>query len=153
MKEADRSVLDEVGAAVPVPGRHPGHGVQGRRVVDGQRRMQAAGDVFLGWAGAEGIDYSIRRLRDHRGGIDVTGLGRQGLRDYVELCGWVLARAHARSAGAASAARIAGYLGGSESFDDAMGRFALAYAEQTEQDHAALVDAVRAGRVPSDTSA
>jgi uncharacterized protein (DUF2252 family) len=153
MKEADRSVLDEVGAAVPVPGRHPGHGVQGRRVVDGQRRMQAAGDVFLGWAGAEGIDYSIRRLRDHRGGIDVTGLGRQGLRDYAELCGWVLARAHARSAGAASAARIAGYLGGSESFDDAMGRFALAYSEQTEQDHAALVDAVRAGRVPSDTSA
>jgi uncharacterized protein (DUF2252 family) len=152
MKEAERSVLDQVGAGVPVPGRHHGYGVQGRRVVDGQRRIQAATDVFLGWAGAEGIDYYIRRLRDQKGGIDVTSLGQQALLEYAALCGWVLARGHARSAGAGSAARIAGYVGGSEAFDDSLGKFALAYAAQTEQDHAALVTAVRAGRLPSDPS-
>ena len=153
VKEAERSALEQVGRAVQVPGRHKGSGLQGRRVVDGQRRLQAASDVFLGWAGAEGFDYYVRRLRDHKGGVDVTTLGQGALVDYAALCGWVLARAHARSAGAGSAARIAGYLGGSEAFEDALGRFGSAYAEQTERDHAALVAAVRAGRLPADTGA
>jgi uncharacterized protein (DUF2252 family) len=152
VKEAERSALDQVGAAVPVPGRHKGPGIQGRRVVEGQRRMQAASDIFLGWAGAEGVDYYVRRLRDQKGGIDVTALGQQALVDYAGLCGWVLARAHARSAGAGGAARIAGYLGGSATFDEALGRFAVAYAAQTERDHAALVAAVRSRRLPSEDS-
>lgn len=153
VKEAERSALAQVGRAVPVPVRHKGPGIQGRRVVDGQRRIQAAPDLFLGWAGAEGFDYYVRRLRDHKGGIDVTNLGHAALVDYAAVCGWVLARAHARSAGAGSAARIAGYVGGSETFEEALGRFASSYAEQTERDHAALVAAVRSGQLPADPGA
>jgi uncharacterized protein (DUF2252 family) len=153
VKEAGRSALEQVGRAVPVPGRRRSPGAQGRRVVDGQRRLQAAPDLFLGWAAAEGFDYYVRRLRDHKGGVDVTGLGQDALVGYAAACGWVLARAHARSAGAGTAARIAGYVGGSEAFEDALGRFASAYAEQTERDHAALVGAVRAGRLPAEHGA
>ena len=152
VKEADRSALDQVGSAAHVPGRHPGPGAQGRRVVDGQRRMQAASDLFLGWAHAEGGDYYVRQLRDMRGAVDPTSMSAGALEDYAALCGWVLARAHARSAGAAGAARIAGYLGSSEAFDEALGSFALAYAEQIEADHAALVAAVGAGRLPAVTA-
>lgn len=83
----------------------------------------------------------------------MTGLGQDALVGYAAACGWVLARAHARSAGAGTAARIAGYVGGSEAFEDALGRFASAYAEQTERDHAALVGAVRAGRLPAEHGA
>lgn len=149
VKEADASALSQVGAAVPVPHRSRG-GTEGRRVVEGQRRMQAASDLFLGWVAAEGVDYYLRQLRDMKGSIDATALDGVGLTDYAELCGWVLARAHARSAGASTAARISGYLGGSTAFEDALGAFGVAYAEQTERDHKALVAAVRKGRLPAD---
>ena len=151
VKEAERSALAQVGAAVPVPGHPAVAGGEGRRVVDGQRRMQAATDVFLGWVGAEGIDYYVRRLRDHKAGVDAMSLSQRALLDYAGLCGWALARAHARSAGAASAARIAGYVGGSEAFDDALGAFSVAYAEQNDKDHDALVSAVKAGRLPAES--
>ena len=150
VKEADVSALAQVGAAVPVPHRQRGPGPEGRRVVEGQRRMQAASDLFLGWAADEGVDYYVRQLRDMKGSIDATALDGAGLADYAALCGWVLARAHARSAGAATAARIAGYLGGSSAFEDAVGAFAVAYAEQTERDHEALVTAVKRGRLPAE---
>ena len=149
VKQALRSVLDEVGSAAHVPGRHRGPGAEGRRVVDGQRRMQAASDVFLGWAEAAGTDYHVRQLRDMRASVDPVRMSAGALADYVALCGWVLARAHARSAGAAGAARIAGYLGAGDAFDEALGSFAVAYADQTEADHAALVAAVDAGRLPA----
>lgn len=149
VKEADASALSRVGAAAPVPHRSGG-GTQGRRVVEGQRRMQSASDLFLGWADAEGVDYYIRQLRDMKGSIDAGSLDSAGLADYAELCGWVLARAHARSAGASTAARIAGYVGGSTAFEEALGAFAAAYAVQTERDHAALVTAVRQGRLPAE---
>ena len=151
VKEAEPSALAEAGAAVPVPGRRPGQGAQGRRVVDGQRRMQAASDLFLGWAGTEGVDYYVRQLRDMKGTLDVSSLDQAGLMDYAELCAWALARGHARSAGAATAARIAGYLGSSESFDDAVASFSVAYAEQNERDHDTLAAAVRAGRLAAET--
>jgi uncharacterized protein (DUF2252 family) len=152
VKKARRSALEEVGGAVHVPGRHTGPGAEGRRVVDGQRRMQAASDLFLGWAHAEGSDYHVRQLRDMRASVDPGAMSAGALDDYAGLCGWVLARAHGRSTGAAGAARIAGYLGTSDAFDEALGSFAVAYAEQTEADHAALVDAVRAGRLPAVTT-
>jgi uncharacterized protein (DUF2252 family) len=150
VKESDVSALAQVGAAVPVPHRHSGPGPEGRRVVEGQRRMQAASDLFLGWAGAEGVDYYVRQLRDMKGSIDAASLDVAGLADYAGLCGWVLARAHARSAGAATAARIAGYLGTSTAFEDALGAFGVAYAEQSERDHEALATAVKAGRLPAE---
>ena len=151
VKEAGRSALDQAGGAAHVPGRHRGPGAEGRRVVDGQRRVQAASDPFLGWAHAGGTDFHVRQLRDMRASVDPATMSAGALADYAGLCGWVLARGHARSAGAAGAARIAGYLGSSAAFDQAVGSFALSYAEQTEADHAALVAAVRAGRLPAVT--
>ncbi|HMK98748.1 MAG TPA: DUF2252 domain-containing protein [Acidimicrobiales bacterium] len=151
VKEADESAPAQAGAAVPRPGRRRGPGTQARRVVEGQHRMQAATDLFLGWSDAEGVDYYVRQLRDMKGSVDASALDKLVLVDYAGLCGWVLARAHARSAGAATAARIAGYLGSSDAFEDALANFALAYADQTERDHEALVAAVHAGRLPAET--
>lgn len=153
VKEADTSSLAAVGAVTPVPGRHAGPSGEGWRVVDGQRRMQAASDVFLGWASAGGVDFYLRQLRDMKGSIDAATLAPAALADYAELCGWVLARAHARSAGGATAARIAGYLGTSATFDDAVARFALSYADQNERDYAAFTAAVTSGRLPSERTA
>jgi uncharacterized protein (DUF2252 family) len=133
------------GATTPVAdGSGIGPGAQGRRVVDGQRLMQAASDIFLGSATWEDHDYYVRQLRDMKGTVNVAGLSAADFIGYVELCGWTLARAHARSGPAAA---IAGYMGGASHFDDAITRFAVAYADQTERDHARLVDAVRAGRI------
>lgn len=151
VKEADVSALAAVGAVVPVPGRHAGPAGEGWRVVDGQRRMQAASDVFLGWASAQGVDYYLRQLRDMKGSIDAVSLAPDALADYAELCGWVLARAHARSAGGTTAAHIAGYLGTSATFDDAVAGFAVAYAEQNERDFEAFSAAVKSGRLPAET--
>jgi uncharacterized protein (DUF2252 family) len=151
VKEADASVLAEPvgdtddGPAPAVPGwQTPRPGREGRRVVDGQKIMQAASDIFLGSAWWRGRDYYVRQLRDMKGTVDLAGLGARALVSYLELCGWTLARAHARSGPAAC---IAGYVGGGDVFDDAISRFAVAYADQTEHDHALLVDAVRSGRV------
>lgn len=116
----------------------------GRRVVSGQRLMQAASDIFLGWANAEGTDFYVRQLRDMKATIGTASLGARGLVGYAKLCGWALARAHARSG---AAAQIAGYAGNGGVLDDAVARFALAYADQNDRDYAQLVEAVRTGRI------
>ena len=121
---------------------YPHHG---RRVVEGQRLLQPAADLFLGWVtGTEGRQYYVRQLRDVKITPLVESYDAEMLALYGKMCGWVLARAHAK---AGDPWAIAGYLGKSDRFDEAMGKFARAYADQAERDHAALRDAVRAGIV------
>ncbi len=126
---------------------------QGQRVVAGQRLMQATSDIFLGWQRVEGgldggtRDFYIRQLRDWKFSLDVDAMIPRGMRLYGELCGWTLARAHARSGDRIA---IASYLGGSDVFDRAITDFAAAYADQNERDHQALVDAVTAGRITAE---
>jgi len=140
VKEARASVLE------PYAGKSR-YQNQGERVVTGQRILQSASDVFLGWTrDDQGRDYYFRQLRDMRMKIDVEKMPRQDRIEYSELCGWALARSHAR---AGDAARIAGYLGKNSAFDKAVGKFAAAYADQSEADRAALVKAIRAGRLPA----
>jgi uncharacterized protein (DUF2252 family) len=117
---------------------------QGQRVVVGQRIMQAASDVFLGWARFDDFDAYVRQLRDMKGYADLATLNARGLADYARLCGAALARAHARSG---DPALLAGYLGTGSTIDDALARFAVAYAGQTERDYEALIDAVKSGRI------
>jgi uncharacterized protein DUF2252 len=139
VKEARASVLERyVG-----PSSFATHG---ERVVVGQRLMQAAGDVFLGWTvGLERHrDFYIRQLRDMKVSMAVEMMDAADLAYYAEACGWALALAHARSG---DSAMIAGYLGSNDSFDRAITRFADDYADQTERDHAALQKAVKVGRV------
>jgi uncharacterized protein (DUF2252 family) len=137
-KEASASVL------APYVGKSR-YENQGERVVTGQRMLQSVSDIFLGWArDDEGRDYYFRQLRDMRMKIDVSQMSRPDWLEYVEICGWTLARAHARTG---DPARIAGYLGKSAAFDRAIGGFAVAYADQTDRDHAALVKAIRAGKI------
>ena len=137
-KEAHNSVLQPYAAE----SRHLN---QGERVVTGQRMLQSASDVFLGWArDDDGCDYYFRQLRDMRMKIDVTRMPNDDWLEFVEICGWTLARAHARTG---DPAKIAGYLGKGETFDRAIGAFAVAYADQTERDHALLVKAIRTGKL------
>jgi uncharacterized protein (DUF2252 family) len=136
LKEAGTSVLEDHLPSGPYD--HPGH-----RVVSGQRLLQAEADVFLGWmTGPQGRAYYWRRLRDTKGSADVAGMGPADLRAYAALCGTALARAHARSGDRIA---IAAYLGGADTFDRAVADFALRYADQTTEDHAALGAAVAAG--------
>jgi Uncharacterized protein conserved in bacteria (DUF2252) len=129
------------------------HANQGQRVVAGQRLMQAAGDIFLGWQRTEvGLDgktrdFYVRQLRDWKFSIEIATLRPEGLRMYAGLCGWTLARAHARSGDRIA---IAAYLGGSAVFDRAIAQFAMAYADQNERDHQSLVDAVKSGRITAE---
>ena len=118
----------------------------GRRVVAGQQIMQAASDPFLGWAASGNHYFYVRQFRDMKGSIAVEKLNAAGLTEYARLCGAVLARAHAQTS---EPAMIAGYLGTGSAFDAAMVNFALAYAEQNEVDHAALLAAIKNGRVPA----
>ena len=126
---------------------------QGQRVVAGQRLMQATSDIFLGWQRVEGgldggtRDFYVRQLRDWKFSLDVDSMIPRGMRLYGGLCGWTLARAHARSGDRIA---IASYLGGSDVFDRAITDFAVAYADQNERDHQALVDAVTAGRITAE---
>jgi hypothetical protein len=106
----------------------------GQRAVQGQRAMQVQSDPFLGWTTIGEDDYLVRQLNDHKAGLDLAAL-KAGLAEYAALCGETLARGHAR---AGDAGLIAGYLGTSQRFDEAIGAFAAAYAEQTEQDCHAL---------------
>jgi uncharacterized protein (DUF2252 family) len=118
---------------------------QGQRVVMGQRLMQSSSDIFLGWVrGRGGRDFYVRQLRDMKMSLPIEGFSAVQLRRYAEFCGWTLARAHAKSGDGTT---ISGYLGKGDQFDHAMGKFALSYADQTVADHAALVAAVRSGRV------
>ena len=138
VKQANASVL-EAYAGKSVYAQH------GERVVQGQRLMQPASDLFLGWAiGPEGRHFYIRQLRDVKLSPLVETYDAEMLSIYGEACGWVLARAHAKGGDPWA---ISGYLGKNAQFDEAMGKFALAYADQAERDHAALRAAVRAGVV------
>src|SRR5215208_3454170 len=144
IKEAGASVLE--GHDLSSTYEHHGH-----RVVTGQRLMQAASDIFLGWfRGTEGRDFYWRQLKDMKGSAKVESMSPDELVLYAGLCGWALARAHARSG---DRVQIAGYLGKSDRFDRAVADFAVAYADQNEQDYAALSAAVESGRVPTDGGA
>jgi uncharacterized protein (DUF2252 family) len=137
-KEAVPSVLEPFAGASAYA--HPG-----QRVVMGQRLTQPASDLFLGWmTGPNGRHFYVRQLRDAKIKPLLDTFNGEMLELYGKLCGWGLARAHAKSA---EGAEIAGYLGTSEAFEEAMGDFALAYADQAERDHAALKSAVRRGKV------
>ena len=113
---------------------------QGRRVVEGQRAMQLQSDPFLGWTTIEGRDYLVRQLNDHKAAVAMSELKSDGLLEYAAVCGEVLARGHAR---AGDPAMIAGYIGTSARFDDAILRFAVEYAAQTGRDWEALGNARR----------
>ena len=146
VKEAEASVLSRfVGAST--------YTNMGERVVAGQRLMQASSDIFLGWQRAEaGLDgkqrdFYVRQLRDWKYSIVIEALLPRGLRIYGQLCGWSLARAHARSGDRIA---IAAYLGSSDAFDTAITQFAAAYADQNERDHQELVDAVASGRLTAE---
>jgi uncharacterized protein (DUF2252 family) len=139
VKEARRSVHE------PFVGEC-GFRDQGERVVVGQRLMQAASDVFLGWSrDDDGHDYYFRQLRDLKTSANIDRMTADDLRRYAVICGWALARAHAKAGG--ESAMIAGYLGRGDVFDRAVLTFALDYADQNERDHAALLAAVKAGRI------
>jgi hypothetical protein len=129
VKEAGKSVLECLG---PKFNGHPG-----RRVVEGQRIMQAASDVFLGWTQDEASDryFYVRQLKNRRLGSIGELVEESALANYAHLCGRTLARAHARSA---NPAVLAGYMGKSGVFDDALASFAMAYAARTKSDHSQL---------------
>ena len=140
VKEARASVLE------PYAGKSL-HANCGERVVAGQRLMQSASDVFLGWLRtAKGHDAYVRQLRDVKVSAIIEDWDASQLREYGKLCAWALAKAHARSG---DAAMIAGYMGSSATFDDAICEFAVEYADQTQRDYRAFVKAVREGRIPA----
>jgi len=145
-KEAEPSVLE----AFVGKSKFDNHG---RRVVEGQRLMQSASDIFLGWVRAEGIDgktrdFYIRQLWDSKASANIDVMSPSTLEIYAEICGWTLARAHARSGDSIA---IAAYLGKGAAFDQAIGEFAELYADQNEKDHQALAEAVETGRVTATT--
>ncbi len=138
IKQANASVLE------PYAGKSL-HNNHGQRVVVGQRLMQSASDIFLGWSqGHRGRHFYVRQLRDMKLSAIIEGFDDELLRTYAEACGWALARAHARSG---DAAMISGYMGSSSMFDEAICDFAVDYADQAERDHKAFLKAVREGRV------
>jgi len=139
VKEALPSVVRD-----PALPRHQHHG---RQVVDGQRRIQSVSDPFLGWTNVGARPVFVRQLRDMKAGADPKLLLGSVLRDYAELCGAILAKAHARTG---YPTVIATYCGTGERFDLEMVAFARAYADQVEQDHSALVSAVKAGGLPAE---
>jgi uncharacterized protein (DUF2252 family) len=119
---------------------------QGQRVVAGQRLIQSAPDIFLGWGEQDGMYFYVRQLRDMKGGVefDPNKVKLENLDQYCSLCAWALALAHAKSG---DAALISGYVGKSDELDEAMARFAFAYADQTEKDYQALATAAKSGRI------
>jgi len=133
IKEANRSVLE----AYSGPGRFSN---QGERVVMGQRIMQAASDMFLGWTNARGRDYYVRQLKDMKWAVDLTNAKPQGLEVYAQVCGATIAHGHARSL---DPAVLSGYLGTKDTFDIAMAEFAASYADQVEQDFKLLMAAIK----------
>jgi uncharacterized protein (DUF2252 family) len=145
-KEAEASVLE--------PHAGPSEfGNHGERVVEGQWLMQASSDILLGWLPAFGIDdkerdFYVRQLWDGKRSVEIETLPPKGLEVYGRVCGWTLARAHARSGDRIA---IASYLGKSESFDQAIAEFSASYADQNELDYGALADAAKAGRVEVET--
>ncbi len=144
VKEARPSVLE------PYAGPSTFHN-NGHRIVNGYRLMQAASDVFLGWTkGKNGREFFVRQLRDTKIKPLVEIFTPQAMDNYAELCGWTLSRSHARSG---EPALIAGYMGKKDTFDKAIADFAMAYADQNERDHAAMMAAIRAGKLEVNTEA
>ncbi len=146
VKEAQPSVLSNFAGASTFTN-------QGERVVAGQRLMQAASDIFLGWQRVTGLDnkardFYFRQLRDWKLSIEISELAPPGMRIYGEMCGWTLARAHARSGDRIA---IGAYLGGKDVFDQAIADFAVAYAEQNEADYKELKAARKDGRIIAET--
>jgi uncharacterized protein (DUF2252 family) len=147
MKEAEASVLEDLLG----PSEFTNHG---ERVVVGQRLMQATSDIFLGWlhvgAGIDGQprDFYGRQLKDWKGSAEIEQMVPKAMAAYGKLCGWTLARAHARTGDRIA---IAAYLGNGDSFDRAMVEFSTAYADQNEQDYEALATAVKSGRITAET--
>ena len=138
VKEARASVLE------PYAGKSL-HANHGQRVVVGQRIMQAASDVFLGWMRTkDGRDVYVRQLRDMKISAVIEDWDTSLLRQYGRMCAHALARAHARSG---DAARMAGYMGSGQTFDDAVGEFAVEYADQNSADYRAFVRAIREGTI------
>ena len=143
VKEANQAVLSDFAG----PSKYDN---EGQRVVEGQRLMQAASDIFLGWLrvspAPEGItrDFYVRQLRDWKFSFDTQSMTPSGLSTYGEVCGWTLARAHARSGDRIA---IAAYLGTSDTFDRAIAEFASTYADVTEADIAALDEAAKSGKI------
>ena len=141
-KEAEASVLEQfVGAGRPKP--------HGARVVHGQHLMQESSDIFLGWQSAEGADgvkrdFYVRQLRDWKGSAIVEAMNPAAMAAYSRMCGWTIARAHARSGDRIA---IAAYLGARDVFDQAIAEFSETYADQNERDYDALVQAEKAGRI------
>ncbi len=146
VKEAEPSILEPfVGASE--------YDTSGQRVVVGQRLMQAVSDIFLGWVRAVGLDglphdYYVRQLRDWKGAVEIDAMNPGEMQAYGEVCGWTLARAHARSGDRIA---MAAYLGGGDSFDEAVREYAEGYADQNERDHRALLGAIRSGRLTAET--
>jgi uncharacterized protein (DUF2252 family) len=145
-KEASASVLE------PYVGKSA-YSNHGQRVVEGQRLIQSGSDILLGWIrekNADGVDHDfyVRQLWDAKGSASVETMTQPNLADYGRLCGWTLAKAHARSGDPIA---IAAYLGKSDVFDRALAAFAEAYADQNERDHALLNEAVKEGRVTAET--
>ncbi len=137
IKEVDASVLE------PYWGKSA-YTNHGERVVQGQRIMQQASDLFLGWTHGEQADLYVRQLRDMKLSEDIATLTKKEFDQYASWCATALARAHARSG---DPALISGYLGNSDLFDQAIALFAEAYADQTERDYAALLAAIKKGRI------
>jgi uncharacterized protein (DUF2252 family) len=140
VKEARRSVLE-------LPRGKSRYAHQGLRVVEGQRVMQAASDIFLGWARTKEHDYYLRQFRDMKVSAEVETFRPGTLVGYASLCGWTLARAHAK---AGDAAVIAGYLGSSDQFDGALVKYSKAYADQAERDFETFQAAIRSGRLSTE---
>jgi hypothetical protein len=121
---------------------------EGERVVFGQRLMQASSDLFLGHlVSAQGNHLYVRQLRDVKIKPQVELYGPRSMRDYARMSGWILARAHARSG---DPALLSGYIGGGQTLAEARADFAMAYEQQNAADHAALLEALRSGRVEAD---
>jgi len=139
VKEAQASVLEPYA-------QKSAYSSHGQRVVNGQRILQAAPDIFIGWAEIDGIHFYIRQLRDMKGGVefDPQKVKVKNMAQYTSLCGWALALAHAKSGDAAT---ISGYVGKGSELDKAMARFAFSYADQTEKGHRALAEAAKSGRI------
>ncbi len=140
VKEARRSVLES-------PRGKSRYAHPGLRVVEGQRLMQGASDIFLGWARTKTHDYYLRQFRDMKVSAEVETFRPVTLVSYATMCGWALARAHAK---AGDAAMIAGYLGSTDQFDNALARYAETYADQAERDFETFQKAIRSGRLSTD---
>jgi len=140
LKQARRSVL-----AKYVHGDAAWHAHQGQRVVEYQQALQTVSDPLLGWTTIGELQYYVRQFRNMKGTIPLDAIDAAALSDYAGIVGHLLAKGHARTSGASM---IAGYVGGKDKLDQAFARFARAYADQTEADHATLVKAVRKGALP-----